>query len=230
LRVLDQMQSHHIDDALQEIDQLILRSIYGARLLTGWRIGIVGPPNAGKSSFLNRILGYTRAIVHDTPGTTRDLLRERTSILGWPIEFIDTAGIRETECGVEAEGVCRAMGVLEECDLILLLVDPTQGVVKLHLQILEDYESKVLVIATKEDLFTADRNQASVQRALRHSHSLQTISSSMNLGIDEVLQKIIDRLVLQEVRFGRAVPFREDQIQVLQELRGKLISRKPKLT
>jgi len=190
--------------------------------LDGWRVAIVGPPNAGKSSFLNRILGYTRAIVHDKPGTTRDVLRERTSILGWPVEFIDTAGLRETDCSVEAEGVRRAMEVLGESDLILLLVEPNEGVVALHEQILDDYHEKVLVVVTKSDLFTSKSDTATVQAALNRSLPVVAISSAMNLGVDELFQAMIARLIPYEISKGQAVPFRKQQVRAIQELKAKI--------
>jgi len=222
IKILEQIASGDNGSALKALDELELRSNYGMRLLDGWRVAIVGPPNAGKSSFLNRILGYTRAIVHDKPGTTRDVLRERTSILGWPVEFIDTAGLRETDCSVEAEGVRRAMEVLGESDLILLLVEPNEGVVALHEQILDEYHAKVLVVVTKSDLFTSKSDTATIQAELDRSLPVVTISSSMNLGVDELLQAMIARLIPYQISKGQAVPFRQQQVHAIQKLKAKI--------
>ena len=221
-KILEQIALGDTGGALKALDQLELRSTYGTRLLDGWRVAIVGPPNAGKSSFLNRILGYTRAIVHHKPGTTRDVLRERASIMGWPVEFIDTAGLRETDCGVEAEGVRRALEVLGDSDLILLLVEPNEGVVAMHQQILDDYHAKVLVVVTKADLFMSKSETATVQAALNRLLPVVAISSSMNLGVDELLQEIIARVIPYQILNSQAVPFRKQQVRAIQELKAKI--------
>ncbi len=86
------------------------------------RVVICGIPNSGKSSLLNRLSGYDRAIVTDVPGTTRDTLEVVTSIRGVPVKLIDTAGIRETDDVVEAIGVNRANAAITEADAVLWLV------------------------------------------------------------------------------------------------------------
>lgn len=87
------------------------------------RIAIVGRPNVGKSSLLNRLAGYDAAIVTDVPGTTRDVLREEIQIDGMPLHVIDTAGLRESDDRVEKEGVRRAQAEAQRADRVLLLVD-----------------------------------------------------------------------------------------------------------
>ncbi|MCY2976349.1 MAG: 50S ribosome-binding GTPase [Planctomycetota bacterium] len=221
--IYEQIAVSDFGAARNAMDELKSRSIYGTRLLDGWRVAIVGPPNAGKSSFLNKILGFTRAIVHHQPGTTRDVLRERTTLEGWPIELIDTAGLRETDCRVEAEGVRRAMDVLREADLILLLVEPVEGLVVLHKQIIDEYKSKVMVVVTKADLFLNESKVAKIQAALDPSLQVVAISSAMNTGMAELSKAIIDRLVPCKITKGQAVPFRREHVLTIQDLQESLL-------
>ncbi len=95
----------------------------GRVLKRGVRTAIVGLPNAGKSSLLNALAGYDRAIVTDIPGTTRDTVEESVLCGGTPLRLIDTAGLRETEDQVEKLGVERSRRAMEEAELILLVKD-----------------------------------------------------------------------------------------------------------
>jgi tRNA modification GTPase len=104
-------------------DDVFARARQGQLLRDGVTVVIAGPPNAGKSTLLNRIAGYDAAIVTDVPGTTRDVLRERISIDGLPLHLADTAGLREAADHVEAEGVRRARGEMQRADRILFVID-----------------------------------------------------------------------------------------------------------
>lgn len=96
----------------------------GARVRDGYRIAILGAPNAGKSSLLNALAGRDAAIVSDIPGTTRDVIEIRIILAGFPVWIADTAGLREAADAIEAEGVRRALARAEEADLRLALVAP----------------------------------------------------------------------------------------------------------
>ncbi|MGA9572466.1 MAG: GTPase, partial [Lysobacterales bacterium] len=100
----------------------------GQLLRDGINIAIAGLPNAGKSSLLNALAGRESAIVTDIPGTTRDVLREYISLDGLPVHVSDTAGIRESDDVVEAEGVRRARAAMLSADLVLLVMDASQPV------------------------------------------------------------------------------------------------------
>lgn len=91
----------------------------------GFRVAILGPPNAGKSSLMNRLAGREAAIVSAIPGTTRDVVEARRVIAGYPVWIADTAGLRETTDAVEAEGVRRALARAEQADLRIWVVDAT---------------------------------------------------------------------------------------------------------
>ncbi len=108
---------------LDELAALRARAEHGAALRDGLSIVIAGPPNAGKSSLLNRLAGYDAAIVTDIPGTTRDPLREHLSLGGLPVNVIDTAGLREAGDPVEQEGLRRARMEIGRADRILWVAD-----------------------------------------------------------------------------------------------------------
>jgi tRNA modification GTPase len=93
----------------------------GVILRDGVRLALIGPPNVGKSSLLNRLAGESRAIVTDIPGTTRDLVRADLSLDGLAVEVVDTAGLREASDAVEAEGVRRALTEADQADLVIAL-------------------------------------------------------------------------------------------------------------
>lgn len=115
-----------LDAALRDLKAL-RRSFERGRLLTaGVPTVIAGRPNAGKSSLMNALLGYDRAIVTDIPGTTRDTIEERLHLAGLCLRLTDTAGIRETEDRVEKLGVDRSRAALEQAELVLVLIDGSE--------------------------------------------------------------------------------------------------------
>jgi tRNA modification GTPase len=115
------------NEAVAELDDLARTARTGRFLREGLKLAIVGRPNAGKSSLLNRLLQFERAIVTDIPGTTRDSLEEMLDLNGIPIVLVDTAGIRHTEDQVEQIGIERSKKAIAESDLALIVVDGTQG-------------------------------------------------------------------------------------------------------
>jgi tRNA modification GTPase len=99
----------------------------GRLLSAGCRVAILGPPNAGKSTLFNALLGSSRAIVTDVPGTTRDTLHGTLDVRGVPVELVDTAGLRETEDAVERIGVDRAREAGQTADAVLYVFDAAAG-------------------------------------------------------------------------------------------------------
>jgi tRNA modification GTPase len=108
-------------DTLAAIDRLIATARVGERVRQGARVAIIGPPNAGKSTLFNALVGRERAIVAPTPGTTRDVLEAELDVAGVPVVVVDTAGMRDGGDAVEAEGRRRAQAEAERADLVLLL-------------------------------------------------------------------------------------------------------------
>jgi tRNA modification GTPase len=109
--------------ALDGIEGLLKTAGEGRMLRQGVRTALVGRPNAGKSSLLNRLLGHERAIVSPVAGTTRDTLEEVAQVRGIPLVLVDTAGLRESEDVVEREGIRRSRAAADEAELILHVVD-----------------------------------------------------------------------------------------------------------
>lgn len=107
------------------LGRLIARADAGAVFKNGVAVALVGAPNVGKSSLLNRLAGYEAAIVTDIPGTTRDAVKEDVSLGGAPFRFVDTAGLRETDDPIEKIGVTRSRSAMAEADLVLVLADAT---------------------------------------------------------------------------------------------------------
>jgi len=110
-----------ISNLKSQLESAIRRVKEGRLLREGALVVLAGPPNAGKSSLMNALLEESRAIVSDIPGTTRDSIEEGLNLGGWPIRLVDTAGLRETSDGIEAEGVRRSEDLMANADVILWL-------------------------------------------------------------------------------------------------------------
>lgn len=129
----------------------------GRFLREGLKLALVGRPNAGKSSLLNQLLKFERAIVTPIAGTTRDSIEEILDLNGIPITLVDTAGIRHTEDQVELIGIERSRQAIAEADLIILLLDLTVGWKEAEDQIYEYAKEKsILLVANKIDLLASD--------------------------------------------------------------------------
>ncbi len=127
-----------VDDAL---DSLVREWERGRLVREGLALAIVGPPNAGKSSLLNALLGEDRAIVTPIPGTTRDVIEERVIVAGVPVRVLDTAGLRTSDDPVERIGVERARGALSDAAVALVVVDGSREL---------DTDACALLAATRE--------------------------------------------------------------------------------
>jgi tRNA modification GTPase len=205
--------------AQDRLAALLGSSHLGRHLTEPWQVAIAGRPNVGKSSLINALVGYQRAIVFDQPGTTRDVLSADTAIDGWPVRLTDAAGIRATVDPLEAEGVVRARQQLAKADLVLWVLDASAipagcDVVEVAMQELADEggevakDSRPLVVLNKIDLLGSDRS-ASRPSAI-------AVSALVGLGIDALLAAIADRLVPTPLRRGEAVPFTAGQTSLLE--------------
>lgn len=111
----------------EAVGRLLGRAQQGSLLRNGLHVVLVGQPNVGKSSLLNRLAGEERAIVTAVPGTTRDALRETIQVSGIPLHIVDTAGLRETEDEVEQLGIARSWKEIERADVVLHMLDARVG-------------------------------------------------------------------------------------------------------
>ena len=141
-----------------ELLQLIADGERSAALHQGLRVALVGRPNVGKSSLLNRLSRRERAIVTDLPGTTRDLLESEIVLEGVPITLLDTAGIRSTTDAVEQLGIARSHDALASADLVVLLFDLTDGWTEDDQALRRQIPAEVpyLLVGNKADLSDAE--------------------------------------------------------------------------
>ena len=161
----------------------------GERLRDGIHMAIIGAPNAGKSSLLNRLAGRDAAIVSAQAGTTRDVIEVHLDLKGWPVVMADTAGLRDAACAIEAEGVRRALAKAETADLKLAVFDG----LNLDSATLEMIDDATLVVVNKLDLVTAPL-PAHIQGRAVHA-----ISAKSGDGLDDLLE---DLGVMVEARFS----------------------------
>lgn len=141
-----------VESAMGTIEELLLSGSSGRWVREGYRIAIVGPPNAGKSSLLNALLGNERAIVTDIPGTTRDTIEERIDVEGIPVVLTDTAGIRESSDPAEWLGIQRTKLAAANADAIWYVFDSQRGMQDLDREFLAPFNTPVLLVANKSDL------------------------------------------------------------------------------
>ena len=143
-----------LDTLVAKLDALRTRARSGRALRDGLSVTIAGPPNAGKSSLLNRLAGYDAAIVTEIPGTTRDPLREHLSLDGLPVTVVDTAGLRDTNDPVEREGVRRARLEVARADRLLWVADAREplGATLAAAGAAQGGSGAVTIVANKIDL------------------------------------------------------------------------------
>ena len=158
----------------------------------GLSTAIVGRPNVGKSSLLNALLQRDRAIVTETPGTTRDVLEEYLNIKGLPLRIMDTAGIRQVEDLAEKEGVRRSIKSIENADLVIAIFDGSEPLRKEDFEVMEKVKNKnTIYILNKSDL-PAVADQNSFSSFILHPSSFLKISATRGDGIEELKDKIVD--------------------------------------
>ncbi|MBN8248488.1 MAG: tRNA uridine-5-carboxymethylaminomethyl(34) synthesis GTPase MnmE [Verrucomicrobia bacterium] len=187
-----------LEEAATTVDVLIQTAHDGQVLRRGLRAAIVGRPNAGKSSLLNRLLGHDRAIVSPEPGTTRDTVEETAGIRGIPVVFIDTAGLRETEEAVEQEGVRRSREAAASAELILHVLDGSEPLALDDAELLRTWQGRpVLAVVNKSDL----------PRKCLLPEGVRSVAASCATGdgLDR-LQEAIESLVWSGRIAGEATP------------------------
>jgi len=143
------------------LSELIERSKGAQAVLEGVSAALVGRPNVGKSSLLNRLAGYERAIVATLPGTTRDTVTETVQLGNLTLRLTDTAGLRDTEHPVERAGVERSLAAMRGADLVLVVVDAVEGLTAEDERLLADCDpQRTIVVWNKVDLVCSPRRYA----------------------------------------------------------------------
>lgn len=173
----------------------------GRHLIEPWTVAVAGPPNAGKSTLLNALAGFSRSVVSPVPGTTRDAVSVSLAFDGWPVDVIDTAGMRDTPDALEAEGVERARQAVTTSDLCLWVADATEplpssgdGVAGL----LGRSPDSVFLVLNKCDLIALPENV--LPHAIR-------ISAATGHGLDELATRIVQALAPIAPEPGEPVPY-----------------------
>ena len=172
---------------------------YGRVLREGLQIALVGRPNAGKSSLFNRLLQQDRAIVTASPGTTRDVIAERTSLSGVPVELLDTAGLRDSDSTGEAErlGIARSRETLADATLVLLVLDATLPLHPEDLAILcSAHPRTLLLVLNKTDLLPDHAECAALDHELANLHFstlpvVVSVSALTGAGVDKLRTAIL---------------------------------------
>ena len=186
-----------LGQAKSELEALLSTFGRGKLINSGIPAAIVGRPNAGKSSLLNALLGYERAIVTTIPGTTRDTIEEKLRLGSVMLRLCDTAGLRETEDEVERLGVERSRRAMENAELVIAVVDGTQDIEAEDREIIARAEKapKAILVISKKDL---------TKRDVQITSTLPTVylSSLTGEGLDTLEKTIAELFPLPDVPAG----------------------------
>jgi tRNA modification GTPase len=196
----------------------------GLHLTTPWRVVIAGPPNVGKSSLLNAIAGYQRAIVSPLPGTTRDVLTITTAIGGWPVRIADTAGLRDTRDELESAGVALAGAAIEQAELVLVVSDASEDAQDAT-EILQRLprSMRAMHVLNKVDLAPRSADARLGDASPSTGIETQRVSALTGQGIAELLVAIEHLLVPTAPPAGAAVPFTMHQVAGLESALDAII-------
>ncbi len=185
--------AHAIDELRARTEALLTDARRGRLIREGLQIAIVGEPNVGKSSLFNALVGSSRAIVTDVPGTTRDLITEVVDVDGLRVTLVDTAGLCDTQDPIEIEGVERSRQAVAVSDLILVVVDRSQGRT-VRDEIRQLSECKRLIVANKTDLPAAWDDTDTV-----------AVSARTGAGVEELRRRIVAALDVDPLRDRPAI-------------------------
>ncbi len=192
---IDELDQHRLKQQLQEaageLERFLAAARHGNQLAAGLRVVLVGRPNTGKSSLLNRLIGRERAIVTEIPGTTRDTLEEIFSLGGLPVRLIDTAGLRSSDDRLEQLGIERTREAVAGAFLLIAIFDRSEPFTeedKLTLQLVQQTGKPFLIALSKADLpMRLDDAPAALKQAI-------PFSSRTGIGIQELADAAARRL------------------------------------
>ena len=190
----NEILSIRIKEIKTSLQNILEESAKGKLIKDGITVGIIGKPNAGKSSLLNKLLQEEKAIVTDIAGTTRDIVEGNIIINGITINLIDTAGIRSTSNIVEKIGVEKSEKIIETADLIIAMFDGSNPLTPEDYQIIEKIKNKqVIAIINKKDL------PLLIDESKLNNFTCIKASIKNNEGLDELIKQIQNLFNLQEL-------------------------------
>lgn len=219
------MTNEKISPKIKEIKEKLLKIINesenGKILTTGIKTIIIGKPNVGKSSILNKLLDEDKAIVTDIEGTTRDTVEGNITINGVSLNLIDTAGIRETKDIVESIGVEKSISLVNEADLVILVLNYNEELTEEDKKILDiAKDKKVIVVINKNDL-----DKKINESEIKYSNIIYTNTKSLD-GINSLKDKIVELFNLEELSQNdntfltnvRQISLAKEAYQILEEV------------
>jgi tRNA modification GTPase len=180
-----------------QVEAMRTWSEFGRHLTQPWKVVLTGRTNVGKSSLINALLGYERAIVTAEPGTTRDVVTAVTAFDGWPVQLSDTAGQRATASDLEAAGIDRARSALRSADLRIVVLDVSELPTDADLVLLDEWPAAI-VVANKCD-------QSDCWGAALPAEALR-VSSRTGSGLAELQRELARRLVPEVPPPGTLIP------------------------
>jgi tRNA modification GTPase len=201
--------SGEITRAIGVVERLLELAPLGQHLTAPWTVVLAGRPNVGKSSLINALVGYERAIVHPAAGTTRDVVSAAAAIDGWPIELTDTAGLRQSSESLEAAGIELARKRLAAADLAVLVFDASSPWT-------EDDES--LAAAWPNALRVLNKCDLPAAVSIERLAGVIRTSAIRGEGLEDLRREIASRLAPSPPRPGEAVPFLFEQARALIEV------------
>lgn len=189
--------NNNLDKVTSQLEELLLTCKTGKQVKNGINVSILGKPNVGKSSLLNALLGYDRAIVTNIAGTTRDTIEEKYNYNGLTFNIIDTAGIRESKDTVEAIGIQKAQDSLQTADIVLMVLDLSEQLSQEDINILNLIKNKkVILVLNKNDL----PNKLNINDGQLLSFANKIYVSAKNIeNINNLKQKIYDLVVNKDI-------------------------------
>lgn len=197
-----------VDDLLQELSEMIRTFDNGRIIKEGIQVVILGKPNAGKSSLLNKLLGEEKAIVTDVAGTTRDVLEQFINLDGIGIHIVDTAGIRDTEDIVEKIGVDRARDKARDADLIIYVVDSSQNLSEDDFKIMDMmFDKKSIILLNKSDLNTVISMEymEEVCKDFKEDHVILNTSMTEESGLKELEETMKEMFIHGKIDINEEV-------------------------
>ena len=206
--ILDEIQKTS-NQVSKEIEKVLDDQKVGERIREGFKIAIVGPTNAGKSSLLNYLSKRDVAIVSEIAGTTRDVIETHLNLDGYPVVVSDTAGIRESKNEIEKKGIKLALNRAEDADLKLIIVDAKS--VDFTSVLKELIDENAILVVNKSDLLVTNINN----ELKKHDHILVSIKNNLNL--DKLILKIKKKLENKFISYGDILITRERHRQHLEQ-------------